>query len=126
MFCALLCHHKYVDLVISKYICINTTYLVPTYISEKLGHIFIPLLPHFRTMSLHLLIFFALFCFHPNPQLQGILNLSTNFIFHCSKFKKKLLVLSLFFVPHDLFWTDLPKSLTKISQRPENRKDWSK
>ena len=26
----------------------------------------------------------------------------------------------------DLFWLDLPKSLAKISQRPENRKDWSK
>ena len=26
----------------------------------------------------------------------------------------------------DLFWLDLPKSLAKIIQRPENRKDWSK
>ena len=39
---------------------------------------------------------------------------------------KELHVLSLLSVPHDLFWPDLPKSLAKISQRPENRKDWSK
>ena len=46
---------------------------------------------------------------------------------HCSKFKKKeLCVLSLFSVPHNLFWSDLPKFLDKISQRPENGKDWSK
>ena len=32
----------------------------------------------------------------------------------------------LFSVPHDLFWPDLLKSLAKISQRPESRKDWSK
>ena len=38
-------------------------------------------------------------------------------------FKKELFVLSLFSVPHDSFWPDLPKSLAKISQRrPENRK----
>ena len=28
--------------------------------------------------------------------------------------------------PMTFFWPDLPKSLAKISQRPENRKDWSK
>ena len=28
---------------------------------------------------------------------------------HYSKFKKKLFVLSLFSVPHDLFWPDLPQ-----------------
>ena len=36
--------------------------------------------------------------------------------------KKELFVLSLFSVPHDLFWPDLLKSLAKISQRPENRR----
>ena len=41
--------------------------------------------------------------------------------------KKELHVLFLLIsVPHDLFWPDLPKSLAKISQSPENRKDWSK
>jgi hypothetical protein len=40
--------------------------------------------------------------------------------------KKKKIVLSLFSVPYDLFCPDLKKSLAKISQRPENRKDWSK
>ena len=34
--------------------------------------------------------------------------------------KKELHVLYLFSVPHDLFWPDIPKSLAKISQRPEN------
>ena len=42
------------------------------------------------------------------------------------KIKKKIFVLSLFSVLYDLFRPDLPKSLAKISQRPENRKDWSK
>ena len=36
--------------------------------------------------------------------------------------KKKSFVLSLFSVPYNLFWPNLPKSLIKISQRPENRK----
>ena len=35
------------------------------------------------------------------------------------KIKKRLFVLSLLSVPHDIFWPDLPKFLAKISQRPE-------
>ena len=38
---------------------------------------------------------------------------------------KKRIICSLS-VPHDLFLPDLPKTLAKISQRPQNRKDWSK
>ena len=45
---------------------------------------------------------------------------------HCSKLKKIIIGLSLFSVPQDLFCPDLPKSLAKISQMPEKRKDWSK
>ena len=40
------------------------------------------------------------------------------------KFKNKI-ICSLS-VPHDLFWPDLPKSLAKRSQIPENPKVWSK
>ena len=38
---------------------------------------------------------------------------------------KKIIIFSLS-VPRDLFLPDLPKFLAKISQRPENRKYWSK
>ena len=58
-------------------------------------------------------MFFSRFWFEKKCKLT-VQNLKKNYLF------------SLFSVPHDLSWPDLPKSLAKISQRPENRKDWSK
>ena len=57
----------------------------------------------------------------PSPFFNVGLNLGPLF-----KIQKKNYLFSLFSVPHKFFWPDLPKSLAKISQRPENRKDWSK
>ena len=42
---------------------------------------------------------------------------------HRSKFKENNYMFS---ISHELFWPDFHKFLTKISQRPENQKDWSR